>query len=130
MTRHWRATLAHTGSEVQFANVKLQSWCKGRYTRYWVVQLGWEATGSLKVASTAGESAMDAIIAESTVELKEADEKRLQRGDMQEGLDHDSTWVKEMMWVRHVGSRSLVEIHNATQLTRPKEQGVKSRLKE
>ncbi len=130
MTRHWRATLAHTGSEVQFANVKLQSWCKGRYTRYWVVQLGWEATGSLKVASTAGESAMDAIIAESTVELKEADEKRLQRGDMQEGLDHDSTWVKEMMWVRHVGSRSLVEIHNATQFTRPKEQGVKSRLKE
>ena len=120
----------YTGITARYTKVKLQSWCKGRYTRYWVVQLGWEATGSLRVASTASESAMDAIIAESTVELKEADEKRLQRGDMQEGLDHDSTWVKEMMWVRHMGSRSLVEIHNATQFTRPKEQGVKSRLKE
>ena len=67
MTRHWRTVATHTESTARYTKVKLQSWCKGRYTRYWVVQLGWEATGSLRVASTASESAMDAIIAESTI---------------------------------------------------------------
>lgn len=42
-------------------------------------------------------SAMDAIIAESTAEMKQDNEKRLQHGDIVEGFDHDSTWVKEMM---------------------------------
>ncbi|CAI6091000.1 unnamed protein product [Clonostachys chloroleuca] len=128
MTKHWRANATHTGITAQYTEVKLQSWCKGRYTRYWVVQLAWETTRSLRAAPPTTESAMDAIIAESTAKLKEEDEKRLLRGDRQEGFDHDSTWVKEMMWVRHIGSRSLAEIYNATQFTQPKDQGAKTQL--
>ncbi|KAK5994713.1 ATP-dependent DNA helicase tlh2-like protein [Cladobotryum mycophilum] len=78
----------------------------------------------------ATESIMDKIIADSKAELLEEDTKRNQKGDTQEGIDYDSTWVKEMKWVRHFGDRNLSEIHDAAQWIRAKATTIKTRIAE
>jgi hypothetical protein len=63
---------------------------------------------------------LDRVIAEREADFKAQHRKRLEHGDTREGYDYDSTWVKEMKWVRYIESRNMLEIHNATQWIRTK----------
>lgn len=71
---------------------------------------------------------MDKIIAESQTELLEEDTKRNEHGNRQEGIDFDSTWVKQMKWVKHFGDRNRIEIHDAAQGIRAKASQAKTRV--
>ena len=122
LSAHWRQNASHSGYAPRYSEVKMQSWSTGRYARYWIVRLA--AESGIKVEASDTQSVMESIIAESTAQLKAEDEEKLQHGDMQEGIDHDSTWVKEMKWVRHIGSRNLAEIHAAAQYMPSKGAGI------
>ncbi|KAK3331530.1 hypothetical protein B0H66DRAFT_573160 [Apodospora peruviana] len=50
-----------------------------------------------------------------------ASEARLRKGDVEEGLDRDSAWVKRVGWVRHFGSRDKLEVHRAAEWVKAKE---------
>ncbi|KAI7767510.1 hypothetical protein LZL87_013755 [Fusarium oxysporum] len=58
-------------------------------------------------------STMEEIIASSQARLKEEDAVRLWKGDLEEDIDRDSSWVRRLRWVRHFGSRDLLSIHDA-----------------
>jgi hypothetical protein len=55
------------------------------------------------------------LITESKAEQEAEHQRRLEHGDTREGYDYGSTWAKEMKWVRYIGSRNRIEIHNTTQ---------------
>ncbi|KAL3588256.1 hypothetical protein FPOAC2_14155 [Fusarium poae] len=61
---------------------------------------------------------MDELIAISQARLEEEDAVRLRKGDLEEEIDRDSPWVKRLGWVRHFGSRNLINIHDAAQWIR------------
>lgn len=60
-------------------------------------------------------SALDDIIADCTAELAAEDALQLRKGDIEEGLDRDSAWVKRLGWVRHFGSRDKLSIYEAVE---------------
>ncbi|GKU09242.1 unnamed protein product, partial [Fusarium langsethiae] len=66
-------------------------------------------------------SAIDELIAASQARLEEEDAIRLRKGDLKEEIDRDSPWVKRLGWVRHFGSRDLINIHDAAQWLRARE---------
>lgn len=49
------------------------------------------------------------------VKLREQDESRLRRGDAEEGIDRDSSWVKRLQWVRHFQERDKLVVFQAAQ---------------
>ncbi|KAH7187201.1 hypothetical protein DER44DRAFT_611663, partial [Fusarium oxysporum] len=65
-------------------------------------------------------SAMKNIIAASQARLKAEDAMRLRKGDLEEDIDRDSAWAKRLSWVRHFGSRDLLDIFEAAEWTRAK----------
>lgn len=111
--QHWINT-GHSDITPQYTEVKLQSWTR-LHPSYWIVRISGEEDTAAPT-----ESQLDRLITESKAEQEAEHQRRLEHGDTREGYDHDSTWVKEMKWVRHIGSRNLIEIHNATQWIRAK----------
>ncbi|KAF9765553.1 hypothetical protein IL306_002150 [Fusarium sp. DS 682] len=63
---------------------------------------------------------MDRVIAESQARLKAEDAMRLRKGDLEEDIDRDSAWVKRLGWVKHFGSRDLLDIFEAAEWIRAK----------
>ena len=61
------------------------------------------------------DSAMEIMITECEAELEAEDAARLRKGDVEEGLDRDSPWVKRTGWVRHFGTRDLLEVYGAAE---------------
>jgi superfamily II DNA or RNA helicase len=111
--RHQR-TAEHGSDSQQWVEVQLQSWSwqQRRHMRYWIVS-GGSAEGPAENQDR--DSALDRVIADFEAELEAEDAARLQRGDVEEGIDRDSTWVKWTGWVRHFGSRDLLDIYTAAQ---------------
>lgn len=60
-------------------------------------------------------SALDDIIADCTAELAAEDALQLRKGDIEEGLDRESAWVKTLGWVRHFASRDKLSIYEAVE---------------
>ncbi|KAG4282255.1 hypothetical protein FPRO04_13331 [Fusarium proliferatum] len=116
VVRHWRKA-GHGMLEERWIKVRLQTWMGGRnHARYWIVRDDSDSNDPADTANAAdarGQSAMDKIIAVSQAQLKEEDAERLRKGDLEEDIDRDSSWVKRLRWVRHFGSRDLLSIHDA-----------------
>jgi hypothetical protein len=117
IVRHWREA-GYGAAEERWTEVRLQTWMGGHYARYWIVRDDSESNGPANTADTTSRSAMDEVIAASQVRLKEEDAVRLRKGDLKEEIDRDSPWVKRLGWVRHFGSRDLINIHDAAQWLR------------
>ncbi|EXK76188.1 hypothetical protein FOQG_19055 [Fusarium oxysporum f. sp. raphani 54005] len=120
IVRHWREA-EHGAAEERWTNVQLQSWMGGHYARYWIVRDDSDSNGTSDTANAAdatSRSAMDELIAASQARLEEEDAVRLRKGDLKEEIDRDSPWVKRLGWVRHFGSRDLINIHDAAQWLR------------
>ncbi|KJZ70468.1 hypothetical protein HIM_10140 [Hirsutella minnesotensis 3608] len=105
--QHWRS-VQHSSCGAKYDAVRLQTWLRGKFARYWAVE---EEAGD--PPGKTGDSALDAMIAECEAELEADDAARVRKGDKEEGLDRDSTWVKRMAWVRHFGPRDKLEIFEA-----------------
>lgn len=76
-------------------------------------------------AQTTGNSALDDMIAGYEADLDAEETTRLRKGDKEEGIDRDSSWVKRTRWVRHFGSRDKLEIFDAAEWVRAR--GAKDR---
>src|SRR3954469_22673086 len=95
---------------------------RGRsHARYWIIWDNSDSNGLSDAANTSSQSAMDKVIAASQARLEEEDAVRLRKGDLKEEIDRDSPWVKRLGWVRHFGSRDLINIHDAAQWLRARE---------
>ncbi|KAH8662637.1 hypothetical protein BGZ61DRAFT_462911 [Ilyonectria robusta] len=129
ITHHWTES-QHSSDGPKYSAVQLQTWTPIRRARYWIVRAYGDGDSTIAPESAATNSIMDRMIADSKAELLEEDTKRNEHGNRQEGIDYDSTWVKEMKWVRHFGDRSLTEIHDAAQGIRAKASKVKERVPE
>ncbi|KAG8664238.1 uncharacterized protein FPOAC1_013945 [Fusarium poae] len=112
IVRHWREA-EHGTAETRWEDVMLQTWMGGRYVRYWIVRDDSDTSIMPDSADIMRRSAMEEIIASSEARLKEEDAIRLRKGDLEEDIDRDSSWVKRLRWVRHFGSRDLLSIHDA-----------------
>ncbi|KAG7404443.1 putative AC transposase [Fusarium oxysporum f. sp. rapae] len=129
IVRHWREA-GHGAEEERWTEVLLQTWIGGKHARYWIVQDDSDSNGPSNTANTANtanaadaadatsRSAMDKLVASSQAQLEEEDAARLRKGDVKEELDRDSPWVKRLGWVRHFGSRDLINIYDAAQWLR------------
>jgi hypothetical protein len=123
IVRHWREA-GHGAEEERWTEVLLQTWIGGKHARYWIVQDGSDSNGPSNTANAAdaadatSRSAMDKLVASSQAQLEEEDAARLRKGDVKEELDRDSPWVKRLGWVRHFGSRDLINIYDAAQWLR------------
>ncbi|KAH7187401.1 hypothetical protein DER44DRAFT_644980, partial [Fusarium oxysporum] len=120
IVRHWREARHRAGKE-RWTEVRLQTWMGGHYARYWIVRDDSDSNGSSDIgnaAVTRSQSAMDELIAASQARLEQEDAVRLRKGDLKEDIDRDSPWVKRLGWVRHFGSRDLINIHDAAQWLR------------
>lgn len=122
-TRHWR-TASHVAGEGEprWTKVELQSWMwsQRRYARYWIVKDG---IGEVDEGAESGvsKSTAEKMIAEFAAELEAEDKARLRQGDVEQGLDRDSAWVKRVGWVRHFGSRDKLEVYRAAEWIKAKE---------
>ncbi|GKU07275.1 unnamed protein product [Fusarium langsethiae] len=125
IVRHWREA-GHGAGEERWTEVLLQTWIGGKHARYWIVQDDSDSNGPSNTANAAdaadatSQSAMDKLVALSQAQLEEEDAARLRKGDVKEELDRDSPWVKRLGWVRHFGSRDLINIYDAAQWLRAK----------
>ncbi|WKT53576.1 hypothetical protein QSH57_004138 [Fusarium oxysporum f. sp. vasinfectum] len=63
---------------------------------------------------------MEKVIADSQARLKAEDAMRLRKGDLEEDIDRDSAWVKRLGWVKHFGSRDLLDVFEAAEWIRAK----------
>ncbi|CEJ93671.1 hypothetical protein VHEMI09247 [[Torrubiella] hemipterigena] len=59
------------------------------------------------------DDALSQIVSQASQQIRGETKARLEIGDGQTGLDHDSTWVKEMKWAMHFVGKNLVEIYDA-----------------
>ncbi|EWY79995.1 hypothetical protein FOYG_16934 [Fusarium oxysporum NRRL 32931] len=112
IVRHWRQA-RHGTAETRWEEVTLQTWMGGRYVRYWIVRDDGDTSITPDSADVIRRSTMEEIIASSQARLKEEDAVRLRKGDLEEDIDRDSSWVRRLRWVRHFGSRDLLSIHDA-----------------
>ncbi|KAH6661461.1 hypothetical protein F5X68DRAFT_178705 [Plectosphaerella plurivora] len=108
---HW--TVAGHGEpedgQGRWTAVRLQTWCPGRYVRYWVVGDG-EDDGD---GGEAGGDVFEAALTQSTELIKAEDKARAKRGDALEGLERESSWVKRLAWTRHFGERDKLAVREA-----------------
>ena len=112
--RHRRLANHPAGNVTQSMKVLLQSWGKGRYTRYWIVGEGERHDTGLVALSQ-----LDTVLDQAQNELAAEDAIRLRKGDTDEGIDRDSPWVKRVGWAHHFGpSRDLTAIAEAAQWIR------------
>ncbi|EYB28035.1 hypothetical protein FG05_30289 [Fusarium graminearum] len=116
IVRHWREA-RHREAEEQWTKVRLQTWMGGHLARYWIIRDKNDSNGPSNTADIS-QSAIDEVIAASQARLDEEDAMRLRKGDVKEELDRDSPWVKRLGWVRHFGSRDLIDVYNAAQWLR------------
>ncbi|PCD21222.1 hypothetical protein FGRA07_11749 [Fusarium graminearum] len=116
IVRHWREA-RHREAEEQWTKVRLQTWMGGHLARYWIIRDKNDSNGPSNTADIS-QSAMDEVIAASQARLDEEDAVRLRKGDVKEELDRDSPWVKRLGWVRHFGSRDLIDVYDAAQWLR------------
>ncbi|KAF4943847.1 hypothetical protein FGADI_13127 [Fusarium gaditjirri] len=128
--RHWReaghsiAVAAAVAEEARWTEVRLQTWIGGKHACYWIVRDDSDSNGPSDTADAADntrQSAMDELIAASQARLEEGNAVRLRKGDLKEDIDRDSLWVKRLGWVRHFGSRDLINIHDAARWLRARE---------
>lgn len=63
---------------------------------------------------------MEKMIAESEARLKAEDDSPLRRCDLEEDIDRDSSWVKRLGWLRHFGSRDLLDVFKTAEWVRAK----------
>ncbi|KAH6871995.1 hypothetical protein B0T10DRAFT_541398 [Thelonectria olida] len=126
ITRHWR-TAGHEATsrgQKQYVEVLLQSWMQGGHARYWIIGDADKAPaakgaslapGDMGSGGNEGSSAMERMIAEYEASFTEEDAERLRKGDVEEGIDRDSQWVKRLGWVRHFASRDKLDIFRAAE---------------
>ncbi|KAL7940318.1 hypothetical protein V8C42DRAFT_337839 [Trichoderma barbatum] len=74
ITRHWKEA-GHIGEGDRWTEVQVQTWLEGRYARYWIVHTDNERNEPKQKVAIG--SAMERMIAESSVQLKEGDATRL-----------------------------------------------------
>ncbi|KJZ69994.1 hypothetical protein HIM_10605 [Hirsutella minnesotensis 3608] len=111
--RHCR-TAGHDARGARYTAVRLQTWLRSKFARYWIVR----EVDDTDETQTAGNGALEEMIAEYESELKDEETVRLRVGDTKEGLDRDNTWVKMTGWVRHFGSRDKLDIYEAAEWVR------------
>ncbi|KAK1659817.1 hypothetical protein BDP55DRAFT_536264, partial [Colletotrichum godetiae] len=116
ITRHWREA-GHTATGPKSTEVRLQTWMRGKYARYWMVGND-EAEAGPDSGNSGGKDAMELMMAQCTAELNAEDAERLRVGDLKEDIDRDSSWVKRLQWVKHFGSRDLLAIYDAAEWIR------------
>ena len=76
----------------------------GPNTRYWVIQ------GDDEAISTIENGSICSIAQHSQQVHEELERNARNEANLQEGLDHNSPWVKEMQWVKFVGNRDSMQI--------------------
>lgn len=130
ITRHWRTTQDHNGGGSRCTDVKLQSWLKGKCTRYWIVREAGEVAAAAAADDTDRKSSMETMLHEYTEKLEEEDAAWLRKGDAEEGIDRDSAWVKRVRWVPHFGSRDKLAIFHAAEWVRARTQTARWKLAE
>ncbi|KAI3573140.1 hypothetical protein IWW34DRAFT_636246 [Fusarium oxysporum f. sp. albedinis] len=92
----------------------------GKYAQYWIIRHRNDIGETLGVTGIARDSAMEKVIADSQARLKAEDAMRLRKGDLEEDTDRDSAWVKRLGWVKHFGSRDLLDVFEAAEWIRAK----------
>jgi hypothetical protein len=115
ITHHWR-TAGHVGEagQARWKGVRLQTWSAGRYSRYWVVRSEDEGGERPRTqGADPSETQVEKLIRESTAAIQEEDRARVRKGDAEEGIDRDSSWVKRLGWVRHFGDRDKLAVFEA-----------------
>lgn len=127
-TRHWRTADGHDGDGPRYVDVKLQTWLKGKYIRYWIVREARELAEGLD--DPARNSSLDALVHEYEKALQGEDAAWLRKGDAEEGIDRDSAWVKRVRWVSHFGTRDKLAIFHAAAWVRAKTQVARWKLVE
>ncbi|KAF6809228.1 hypothetical protein CPLU01_15535, partial [Colletotrichum plurivorum] len=120
LTRHRKKEHLDTSPASQVCErVKIQSWMTGSRARYWVVNSRvWHRflAGAGDMEKHSHFRAIEGV--ESALKAEQVE--RLRKGDREEGIDRDSSWVKRVQWVRHFGSRDLITIHDKAQWIRAK----------
>ncbi|KAJ0357932.1 hypothetical protein COL26b_014517, partial [Colletotrichum chrysophilum] len=96
-----------------------KTWMRGKHARYWIVRSN-EAEAWPDPANNSEKDAMELMVAQCTAELDAEDGERFRRGDLKEDMDRDSSWVKRVRWVKHFGSRDLLDIFEAAEWVRAK----------
>ncbi|KAK4205950.1 hypothetical protein QBC37DRAFT_462707, partial [Rhypophila decipiens] len=139
ITRHWRlAGHSEAGEmvekEARYKKVQLQSWlwAQRRHARYWSVSTD---DGERAAAGPAGEEATSTCPVERKItkleaKLKAKASERLRKGDLREGMEYDSAWVKRMGWAKHFGTRDRLDIHAAAEWVRAREAQRQRRARE
>ncbi|OBR02116.1 hypothetical protein CH63R_14417 [Colletotrichum higginsianum IMI 349063] len=134
IARHWRtANHPPTEARLRWKEVLLQSWSRSPFLRYWEVrnsghqapcrrhekeeeEEGTPPNDDDDNSSSSGVSMMERQIRAFEAELERQDAERLRRGDVEEGLDRESAWVKRLGWNRHFGGgRDLVAVYEAAE---------------
>ena len=122
MQQHYREahhTLA--SASPNYAKVYLQTWLRNKFTRYWVVEEDDGAGGADHGECLPKDSVFNAMVADYTVKMEAHNAEWLRKGDIEEGIDRDSAWVKRTKWGRHFGSRDKVRIMEAAQWVNSKD---------
>lgn len=112
---------SHSEGGAEWVRVQLQTFCHGRFARYWTVQD--EEEGELKtdmnetISMTASLGTGDTW-SQMVIRQKKRDEERRQKHltevDNPENLGQISTWVKEMGWATHFEGQNPLLIHDAS----------------
>lgn len=121
IVRHWR-TANHEVGEERWTRVRLQSWVwlQRRFTRYWIVDVAATMPTGPEDRRT-NVSAIDRMISEFEAELEVEAGERLRKGDLKEGMERESAWVKWIGWAKHFGVRDLLDIQAAAEWVRGRE---------
>ena len=141
--KHWREARHDSKGEGQRHRVaSIQSWKPGRYARYWEVSLASDTgstalqqsqQGQARQEDTGNKTAtqLELLTRDWAAKLEAQDVERLRKGDREENIDRDSTWVKEMKWTQHFGDRDLIAISEATDWPGSKVQsGIQGRVQQ
>jgi superfamily II DNA helicase RecQ len=103
--------------------VKLQSLSQGRFLRYWIVVPVDEVSSGdhskqsdIRVpdAETVLDEQLRARLARYASKLAAEKAEQSRTVDGRIGVDHESTWVREMRWIRHLGIDNMVDQYNAS----------------
>jgi hypothetical protein len=88
----------------------------GRYARDWAVGDGIEAAAQGE-GGEAGNDTFELALTQSTQLIQDEDKARARRGDVLEGLERESSWVKRLGWTRNFGERDKLAVREAARWT-------------
>ncbi|KAK6225124.1 hypothetical protein QIS74_02548, partial [Colletotrichum tabaci] len=104
-------TAAHTDSP-GWGAVQVQSLCRGRYTRYWIVQA--RGIGGLSAWQDSDDVFAERLSRQESLMAAE-DEEWGRTIVASLDINQQSSWVREMGWAVHLAGLDLIDLHAAGQ---------------